>query len=172
MPKKPTTRLMHCSYAEADRSGLVNHLYVYGTLRSDSNHRMHKVLSGSATFIGPARVFGRLYAFDAFPGMVTSEDKDDMIQGELYRLQRGTDGLLRRLDAYEGYYPNRPARSLFVRRIIVAYLHECDRPSAKPLMAWAYIYNGSVAEARRIVGGDYGEGLTAQDTLQLSRQSD
>ena len=75
-------------------------LFVYGTLMRGFDHPMAQLLSRSADFIGEARCRGRLYLVKHYPGLVLSDDADDVVFGELYRL-RQPDELLREFDMYE-----------------------------------------------------------------------
>ena len=63
-----------------------DHLFVYGTLMRGFDHPMAKLLSRSAEFIGEARCQGRLYLVKHYPGLVLSDDADDIVFGELFRL--------------------------------------------------------------------------------------
>src|ERR1700704_2708922 len=75
-------------------------LFVYGTLMRGFDHPMAQLLSRSADFIGEARCRGRLYRVKHYPGLVPSEDVDDVVFGELYRLRSASE-LLREFDMYE-----------------------------------------------------------------------
>ncbi|HZW50403.1 MAG TPA: gamma-glutamylcyclotransferase family protein, partial [Rudaea sp.] len=75
-------------------------LFVYGTLMCGYHHPMAQLLSRSADFLGPARCRGRLYLVKHYPGLVLSEDADDVTFGELYRLRQAGE-LLREFDMYE-----------------------------------------------------------------------
>src|SRR4030088_3812418 len=72
-------------------------LFVYGTLMRGFDHPMAKLLSRSADFIGEARCQGRLYLVKHYPGLVLSDDPDEVVFGELYRL-KGDAELLGRHD--------------------------------------------------------------------------
>jgi gamma-glutamylcyclotransferase (GGCT)/AIG2-like uncharacterized protein YtfP len=63
-------------------------LFVYGTLMRGFDHPMAKLLSRSAEFLGAARCRGRLYLVKHYPGLVLSDDTDDVVFGELYRLRQ------------------------------------------------------------------------------------
>ena len=62
-------------------------LFVYGTLMRGFDHPMAKLLSRSADFIGEAQCRGRLYLVKHYPGLVLSDEPDDVVFGELYRLR-------------------------------------------------------------------------------------
>src|SRR5262252_6148447 len=75
-------------------------LFVYGTLMRGFDHPMARLLSANADYLGKARCCGRLYLIKHYPGLVLSDDADDVVHGELYHL-RARDELLREFDMYE-----------------------------------------------------------------------
>src|ERR1700719_4960363 len=74
--------------------------FVYGTLMRGFDHPMAQLLSRSADFIGDARCRGRLYLVKHYPGLVLSNDPDDVVFGELYRLRQPAECLCE-FDLYE-----------------------------------------------------------------------
>lgn len=129
--------------------GSVRHLFVYGTLRRAGGGPARRLLEEGATFVGAARVPGRLYDLGDFPGMREPASPEDRVVGEVYELS-APDELLPRLDAYEGCAPADPPPHPFRRSVRLAELEEGTR-----LPAWVYLYRPSVREARRIPSGDY-----------------
>ena len=77
-----------------------DHLFVYGTLMRGFDHPMAQLLSRSADLIGEAHCRGRLYLVKHYPGLVLSDDPDEVVFGELYRLRQAKE-LLREFDMYE-----------------------------------------------------------------------
>jgi gamma-glutamylcyclotransferase (GGCT)/AIG2-like uncharacterized protein YtfP len=134
------------------------HLFVYGTLRS--GFRAHHVLAGRAERVGMGRICGRLYATGAYPAAVEAAEPGDRIRGELYRLPTETSReLLRDLDRYEGFVPEAPATSLFVRVEARVALEDGGR-----CQAWVYLFNRSVHPLTRIPSGDYGDHVRGGET--------
>jgi gamma-glutamylcyclotransferase (GGCT)/AIG2-like uncharacterized protein YtfP len=122
-------------------------LFVYGSLRRDAPGSRHELL-GDAECLGPGRVRGRLLDLGAYPGLVAAVTRDEWVRGEVYAIPgRRT---LARLDAYEDYDPERPERSLFLRREAAVELD-----STATVTAWVYVYAGPARRARRIASGDY-----------------
>src|SRR3979411_3550385 len=68
-------------------------LFVYGTLMRGFDHPRARLLSRSADFVGEARCQGRLYLVKHYPGLVLSDDPDEVVFGELYRLGAGEEML-------------------------------------------------------------------------------
>ncbi len=98
---------------------------------------LHRLLEGAATFLGDARVRGRLLDLRGYPGLV---DGEGWVRGELYRLHDAE--LLRTLDREEGYN--------FERRRAGVSLGDGRRSTA-----WLYRYRGQQERAVVIPDGDY-----------------
>jgi len=117
-------------------------VFVYGTLRSGgSNHfRME-----GARLVGAARVRGRLYRIDWYPGLVCDLE-GGWISGELFAVDAA---LLAALDAFEGLAVGESSGSEYRRIQVVA-----DSGNGV-VTAWAWEWMGPVEEARRLPGGDW-----------------
>ena len=124
-------------------------LFVYGTLMRGFDHPMAKLLSRSADFLGEAKCCGRLYLIKHYPGLVLSDDANDIVFGELYRL-RARDELLGEFDMYEACGPGFKAPTEYIRQMLNVTL---DDGSASE--AWTYIYNWPVTGLPRIVSGKF-----------------
>ena len=124
-------------------------LFVYGTLMRDFDHPMAQLLSRSADFIGEARCRGRLYLVKHYPGLVLSDEADDVVFGELYRLTQ-PDALLREFDMYEACGEGFPEPTQYVRQMLHVALADGSASEA-----WTYIYNWPVAKLTRIESGRF-----------------
>ena len=125
-----------------------NLLFVYGTLMRGFDHPMAQLLSRGADFLGPARCRGRLYLVKHYPGLVLSEDADDVVFGDLFRL-RQPDELLREFDMYEACGEGFAAPTEYVRQMLSVTLE------GGATEAWTYIYNWPVAHLTRIASGRF-----------------
>lgn len=126
-----------------------DYLFVYGTLLSQLEHRMHELLVDQADFIGPARVTGKLYDLGAYPGLVNTPESDSRVWGELYRL-RDPHPTLARLDVYEGCPLSNTRAAEYARRHVIA-----RRPGGARLRCWVYVFRGPVRGQTLIRSGDY-----------------
>jgi gamma-glutamylcyclotransferase (GGCT)/AIG2-like uncharacterized protein YtfP len=99
--------------------------------------------------VGPASVAGCLYDLGDYPGAVLDECGTSRVMGRLYQLP-DDDETLPALDEYEGYRPDGPEGSLFVRVQTSASPGNGDSVSC-----WIYVYNRDVAGAPVIADGDY-----------------
>ncbi len=129
-----------------------DHLFVYGTLMRDFDHPMAQLLSRSADFIGEARCQGRLYLVKHYPGLVLSDDADEFVFGELYRLSQ-PEALLREFDMYEACGEGFAEPTEYIRRILPVTLQD----GAASCEAWTYLYNWPVAHLPRIASGRFME---------------
>ena len=100
-------------------------------------YALHRLLAGTSTFLGDARVRGTLLDLRDYPGLV---DGEGWVSGELYRLHDRE--LLPALDRAEGYN--------FERRRAGVSLADGRRSSA-----WVYRYRGAREGAVPIPHGDY-----------------
>lgn len=125
-------------------------LFVYGTLMSwadsDYGRESRARLHAAATPLGPATVRGRLHDLGAYPGFVTSTDADDVVHGELLRLDE-PGAVFPWLDAYEGIVAG--ARDNEYERVTI----EARLAGGGTVTAWAYLCRLDVSALPRIAGG-------------------
>jgi len=119
-------------------------IFVYGTLRKgDGNHRF---LEGEE-FVGNTATEGELFSLGRIPGAHFGPGLG-LIQGELYKIGPAT---LNRLDSLEGYHPERPELSMYVRRKVPLWRDgKADGPEV-----WAYEYRTPGTKSPRIPHGDW-----------------
>ena len=110
-------------------------IFVYGTLRRDTNSEMSHLLVKQAEFVDDATYQGKLYKVDYYPGAVPSNNPNDVVQGEVYLLHR-TDVALPLLDQYEEFGPEFPEPNEYSRQKQSVLLK-----SGRFVTAWVYVYN-------------------------------
>lgn len=102
-------------------------LFVYGTLKGATRTTRAKQT------IEDVSVGGTMYHLGGFPGVVFG-GMDDVV-GEIHQIDdEDAENVLSKLDSYEGYTPNAPQYSLYIRK-------EIDTPEGK---AWSYEWNGDL----------------------------
>jgi len=128
---------------------MLDRLFVYGTLMRGFDHPMSHLLSRSAAFAGAAQCRGRLYRVKHYPGMVLSDQADDIVHGELYRMHV-PPVLLPELDEYEGCGPGFAQPTAYLRQLLPITLADGTVSDA-----WTYVYNWPVVETTRIASGRF-----------------
>ena len=128
---------------------MTSDLFVYGTLMRGFDHPMATLLSRSADYLGSVTCRGRLYLIKHYPGLVLSDDADDVVFGELFQLRRPAE-LLREFDMYEACGEGFKEPTEYVRKMLPVMSGEGAADEA-----WTYIYNWPVAGLPRIESGRF-----------------
>lgn len=118
------------------------HIFVYGTLRIESDHPMARRLSLQARHLGKARVPGHLYDMGWYPAALFDATENRHIIGDVFALPPG-GRLLAELDAYEAGDPNYARAPL-----------EVTLADGGTITAWAYGVSRA-PNARLIPSGDF-----------------
>ena len=127
----------------------MEYLFVYGTLRSNSNSAAHQHLKAYAQFESMARCQGEIYDLGEYPGFRPDREADRRVIGELYAIN-DPETIFALLDPYEGYEPSDVWHNEFVRETIMV-----ERENGESVLAWIYTYNQRVKPEQRIASGDY-----------------
>jgi gamma-glutamylcyclotransferase (GGCT)/AIG2-like uncharacterized protein YtfP len=122
------------------------HIFVYGTLRSESTHPMAARLRTGAKLIGKGKTAGLLYDLGAYPGAVFASGERRHVIGEVFRFGANAK-LLAELDSYEGITG---AKDDMWARVLV----EVGLDHGGIVEAWAYGLT-AVPRARVIGTGDF-----------------
>ena len=126
-------------------------LFVYGTLMRGYAHPMARLLSANADFIGEASCRGRLYRVKHYPGLVLSDDANDVVFGELFRLRQPAE-LLREFDMYEACGEGFAEPTEYLRQMLAV-----TGDDGALSEAWTYVYNWPVDGLPRIASGRFWE---------------
>jgi len=109
---------------------------LYFRLRNaTANNEMSHLFEKHAEFLSDAIYQGRLYKIDTYPGAVPSDNSNDVVHGEVYKLHQ-TDVALALLDQYEEFGPEFPEPNEYSRLKQSVALR-----SGRTVMAWIYVYN-------------------------------
>ncbi|MGH6837904.1 MAG: gamma-glutamylcyclotransferase family protein [Methylocella sp.] len=125
------------------------YLFVYGTLRRDSNSEMYRLLERYGKFVDDATFQGKLFMVDYYPGLVPSEKAEDIVHGEVYKLSCA-DSVLSRLDDYEKCGPTFPEPTEYVR-----CKQDVKLKSGEVISAWVYIFERPTIGLQPIKSGDF-----------------
>ena len=136
---------------KASISPRVDYLFVYGTLKRCFNHPMHHLLTRYARYTGLAHIQANLYEIAGYPAAIPSDNKEEQVEGELYRIGSIDQKLLfAQLDAYEECSDAFPKPHEYVRSIVVVKdENNCETA------AWSYLYNHSIEGRKKINSGRY-----------------
>lgn len=115
---------------------------VYGLLRAGESGFARFGLEQAFAPLGPCLLTGKLYDLGTYPGLVEGEGQ---VVGEIFEVR--DPSVMPRVDAFEDYWPDDPARSRYERRKV--RLIEPDRD------AWVYVWVLGVEDARLIQSGDW-----------------
>lgn len=125
------------------------YLFVYSSLRKGFQQSAYDYLRRYFTFVGDAKVKGKLSDLGDHP-VATPTEEERYIVGELYKLNiENSSFAFGQLDDYEGVNPEEGQPALF-RREMADVLAEDDLV----IRAWVYWYNGDVSGKPVIECGD------------------
>jgi gamma-glutamylcyclotransferase (GGCT)/AIG2-like uncharacterized protein YtfP len=122
-------------------------VFFYGTLMAGFDRRRRAGMDDRLTYIGRGSIHGSLFDLGLYPAAVPATE--GRVWGEVYEVLDSAT-VLPALDEIEGYRPEDPDRSLYVRSPATVTL-----PDGSERTAWVYFYNAPLGQAERIVSGDY-----------------
>jgi gamma-glutamylcyclotransferase (GGCT)/AIG2-like uncharacterized protein YtfP len=124
-------------------------LFVYGTLRSGFHNPAYEYVSKYFTFLGEAKVKGKLYDLGEYPAAIET-DENFFIIGELYAIKEPAEfsWAIGQLDDYEGVHLEEGETPLYKRIYSTIYFQ------GKEDLAWVYWYNKPIQDGFFIESGD------------------
>ena len=127
----------------------MHQLFVYGSLRSGFHSSAYEYISRYFTFVGNAKVRGKLFDLGTYPAGIKSND-NKFIVGELYKITNEDEfaWAIGQLDDYEGVTVEPDEVQLYRRELTEVYFNNSITH------AWIYWYNGDVSGKPLIESGD------------------
>ncbi|HEX7902304.1 MAG TPA: gamma-glutamylcyclotransferase family protein [Chitinophagaceae bacterium] len=124
-------------------------LFVYGSLRSGFHHQMFEYISRFFTFVGDAKVRGKLFDMGEYSAGVPVTD-ESFIVGELYSIKNISEfsWAMGQLDDYEGINAEPGEVQLYRRELAEVFVNDTTT------RAWIYWFNGEVSGRPMIESGD------------------
>ena len=122
-------------------------VFFYGTLMAGFDRRRRAGMDAKLTYVGRGSIQAWLFDLGLYPAAIPASD--GRVWGEVYEVADST-AVLAALDEIEGYRPDDPDRSLYVRSRAAVTL-----PDGTQRTAWAYFYNAPLGQAERIPSGDF-----------------
>lgn len=135
--------------------GVGDHIFFYGTLMAPFNRPGRQRITPKLIYKGRGTIRAALFDLGIYPAAIPADD-DSLVWGEVYETSEPA-AVLAALDEIEGYRPNEPDRSLYLRVLVDATLED-----GRLEKAWAYFYNAPLGGAQRITSGDYLDHLSAR----------
>ena len=129
-----------------------DYLFAYGTLQPGLAPSKIAPLAARLRAVGAGFVRGTLYDLGAYAGAVPDPNAEGRIAGTVMELPEN-ESYLRQLDFYEGFDPEAPETSEYLRERQTVELSQ-----GGTLECWIYRYNGKTDGKRVIESGDWRKG--------------
>ena len=134
-----------------------DYLFAYGTLQPGHAPKTIAHLAAMLRPVGEGLVRGVLYDLGRYPGAVADQNAGGTIRGTVMELPEDKN-VLQRLDEYEGFDPESPETSEFVRQRQMVQLRD-----GSVVECWFYRYNGKLDATRVIMSGVWRGGRDRED---------
>jgi gamma-glutamylcyclotransferase (GGCT)/AIG2-like uncharacterized protein YtfP len=126
------------------------YLFAYGTLQPGLAPTKIARVAAKLQPVGEGFVRGVLYDLGGYPGAVADPSAKGRILGTVMKLPNDEE-ILARLDRYEGFNPQSPATSEYIRERQVVELK-----AGGTVECWFYRYNRETRDADRVESGAWG----------------
>lgn len=130
----------------------MNSLFVYGSLRSASEHPMAKFLAENAHRIDEGYIYGYLKNMGPYPAAILDVERKSKVWGEIYRWNETIASfILSVIDEYEGYEVGNEEDSEFLRREVDVF------GSQYQYRCYIYVYHPTlwVGKGNLVLSGNY-----------------
>jgi gamma-glutamylcyclotransferase (GGCT)/AIG2-like uncharacterized protein YtfP len=122
-------------------------VFFYGTLMAGFDRRRRAGMDSRLTYMGRGSIHGSLFDVGLYPAAIPATE--GRVWGEVYQVAEPAE-VLSALDEIEGFRPDDPDRSLYVRSRAAVTM-----PDGTEQVAWVYFYNAPLGQAHQIPSGDY-----------------
>ncbi len=130
---------------------MIQYLFAYGTLQPGCAPKKVAALAAKLRPVGEGFVRGALYDLGSYPGAVPHARAASNISGTVMELSEDMS-ILPQLDDYEGFDPQAPETSEFVRERQMVEMSD-----GRKIECWFYRYNGELDGVRAIASGVWGK---------------
>lgn len=128
---------------------MIEHIFIYGTLKPElAKGSIVKAVS-KLKYVGDGFVNGLLFDIGEFPGIKLRSSSKKRVRGSVFKLP-SDDSVISELDRYEEFYPSKPEKSLYNRK-----LTKVELENGQTLDAWIYEYLGKTSNSKLIPKGVY-----------------
>lgn len=111
------------------------------------DRRRRAGIDAELAYVGRGSIQASLFDLGIYPAAVPAPE--GRVWGEVYEMA-DPETVLAALDRFEGYTPDNPDQSLYVRAEAAVTL-----PDGSAERAWVYFYNAPLGQAQQILSGDY-----------------
>jgi len=126
-------------------------IFVYGTLQKNFSSDMHVILERHCDFISDGYMRGKLFEVNGYPGAIQSEEQNDLVYGEIYKIISNAELVLSQLDEYEECNNKYPHPHEYERaKCLISLSNEQEK-----LIAWVYIFKRNISNLNQIKSGHY-----------------
>jgi len=126
------------------------YLFAYGTLQPGLAPTKIARVAAKLRPVGEGFVRGVLYDLGGYPGAVADPDADGRIAGTVMELPED-EGVLAQLDRYEGFDPQAPETSEYIRE-----KQTVELKAGGTVGCWFYRYNRELRDSQRVKSGAWG----------------
>ena len=112
-----------------------DYLFAYGTLQPGFAPEEVAEVAAKLHPVGTGFVYGEIYELHGYPAVAPDPNSKNRIRGRVLELPEDP-GVLRKLDEYEGFDPEDPETSEFVR-----VRQTVEMSAGGTLECWIYCYN-------------------------------
>lgn len=126
------------------------YLFAYGTLQPGLAPTKIARVAAKLRPVGEGFMRGVLYDLGGYPGAVADPSAMGKIAGTVMELPE-EEGVLERLDRYEGFDPQAPETSEYIREKQVVELK-----TGGTVECWFYRYNRKARDSQRVQSGAWG----------------
>ena len=143
---------MRCLQSDLRASGsplMSEYLFAYGTLRPGREPAEIADAVAKLRAVGEGFVSGTLYDLGGYPGAVPDPKAKGRIAGTVMELPED-ESVLERLDEYEGFDPEAPETSEFVR-----VRQAVELKTGGTVECWFYKYNREPKDAKIVRNGEW-----------------
>ncbi|MEI6184393.1 MAG: gamma-glutamylcyclotransferase family protein [Bacteroidota bacterium] len=127
----------------------MHNLFVYGSLRSGFKSPMYDYIRRYFTFVGNAKVKGKLLDMGDYPVAIPTNE-EHYIHGELFSINHSDEFnfAIAQLDDYEGLNPEDGEYSAYRRDVVSVDINNST------VTAWVYWFNGDTTGRPLVESGD------------------
>jgi gamma-glutamylcyclotransferase (GGCT)/AIG2-like uncharacterized protein YtfP len=133
--------------ADSHPNPVADAAFFYGTLMTGFDRRRRAGIESKLEYLGRGWIHGALFDLGIYPAAVPADDT--RVWGEVCRFD-DTASVLAAIDEIEGFSPEDPDHSLYVRDRVPATLED-----GRVVDVWVYFYNAPLGGAPLIASGDY-----------------